>query len=561
MTDLKDMDLDQGAIQNANDNTVEATEGNTPSGGFFTGVGHGLETIPPGLRLAFGGSEETPAYQKQDVDLINSLSPSSNASMFNQFGYSVGSVLPLGLAGGVMGSVEPGPGTVTGAMALPGLVAKAEEKNRLLQQGVNPATAEEMGQTAGLATSASMVVPANPLGEVPLALKMAGGAVVQRALGKGQTVVASKILDDAGYHDMAEQYRDSDKNAAAGEYITGAFFGGMSHLHGQMIKPSDVDHADMATNLHQLEVESAPAIPANPVTRDMHIEAMRQATQQMMNGEPVDVSDIFTGGDVKFAIKPEEMTDHKAYANALEEAGFHEQADKYRDLIFNAESEDNFRQSNISLRDQASQQLAGLYSDRQSISDEINRPLSVSEKIGMADPITGERLQAIEEEMQKPGTSRIRLNQLEREHVMLTEGADMLDINDKLKQRQEGLTSDGEKTDQLIEQKQKEVDEYTKNVQKSIKKLNAKKAKVVKEAPSAPAEEPIAPEGLKPEVAGGNPAEDVLQRNPALEIVKEDGTGITTAADAIKEAGDTGQLETAKNVIQAAINCFLRSGE
>lgn len=77
--------------------------------------------------------------------------------------------------------------------------------------------------------------------------------------------------------------------------------------------PSDTDAALAVNNIHHLEIESAPGIPANVASRNAHVQAMDVATQNLMEDKPVDVANILV--DKQFVVKPAEQDtyDKEAY--------------------------------------------------------------------------------------------------------------------------------------------------------------------------------------------------------------------------------------------------------
>lgn len=130
------------------------------------------------------------------------------------------------------------------------------------------------------------------------------GAVLTPEMNAFQRGVTGEILDNAGYHDMAQQYQALDSRALATDAILGAAFGGVGHwLHpGNPMEahpeapmapriPTIVDAAQVdALARHRQSV--APGIPIDVETLNAHNEALTKATMDLLAGKPVDVVDV-----------------------------------------------------------------------------------------------------------------------------------------------------------------------------------------------------------------------------------------------------------------------------
>lgn len=562
----------QALIQKYNVDPNSISPENNPADTSQTGPAGPLTNLMRGVGSASVGEKmlgEPQSSIAPDLALLNSLEPAPGTSYLSGALYGLGSIGTTAVEGGLVG----GP---PGAAALTAAVTREERAQQLMAQGVDRDTAYRTSGLEGMATGALSIMPASPIGAVSdsaainVGAKMIGGAAAQRIIGASTAYSASKVLDDAGYHDMAKQYRQMDDDNAMSEYIQGAFFGGASHVHDMFIKPSDINQAMAVSNNHDLETNSPFGVPATPAARDAHIKSMIEAQRAVMGDEPFDVSGNFTGdkGDIAFAAKPQDLQVHKDYAAAMRKAGFENEASEYEQAIGLSEKNQG-RQDNLYSAMQehsyASRDLMNLQNDQNTLTNEIGRPLKMSELVSMTDPATGARLKSIEDELNTQITATRRAD-LQHEQRMVMESLDSDDlagIKKGVAERKEALEKERDTVTGNIEAKQGDVDKYTKNIERLTKKLtnaeNKRQAEIEQrrgeKTATAPAEaaQVGAPAGEHP-----GPVDEILRSNPDMLITKEGG-GTIRADEAIKEAANTEPLQTRKNILQALINCFMRT--
>lgn len=130
--------------------------------------------------------------------------------------------------------------------------------------------------------------------------------------GAGARKLSSMTLNDAGYTDMADQYKWND----AMSLIFDGAFGMVSGLHESPEKmtfedrvkailkmpQSAVDAALYADNVNNKALDSAPGIPADIETANGHDQVMDNGTAAMDRGETPDVTPVLDGN---FVEKPE----------------------------------------------------------------------------------------------------------------------------------------------------------------------------------------------------------------------------------------------------------------
>ncbi|EHC9920293.1 hypothetical protein JR485_002403 [Escherichia coli] len=225
----------------------------------------------------------------------------------------------------VVGTTLGGP--VGGAAAVTSLQGFSEFE-RLTAQGVDFRTAQEAGLVQGITAGAGTLIPMSlglraggALAEgVAAKLARTGESSVRRAaatavratpdiayaagtniaFGMAQRGLTAKTLRDGGYSEMANQYDVLDRQAIAIDAVLGVAFGGVGRFinsRGEStsapnFSPVDVDAALAANAAHHAEIDIAPGVPINVLSRNSHIQALRKAMSDVSQGRPVDVASI-----------------------------------------------------------------------------------------------------------------------------------------------------------------------------------------------------------------------------------------------------------------------------
>ncbi|EHC5044996.1 TPA: hypothetical protein ACH75A_000580 [Escherichia coli] len=225
----------------------------------------------------------------------------------------------------VVGTTLGGP--VVGAAAVTSLQGFSEFE-RLTAQGVDFRTAQEAGLVQGITAGAGTLIPMSlglraggALAEgVAAQLARTGESSVRRAaatavratpdiayaagtniaFGMAQRGLTAKTLRDGGYSEMANQYDVLDRQAIAIDAVLGVAFGGVGRFinsRGEStsapnFSPVDIDAALAANAAHHAEIDIAPGVPINVLSRNSHIQALRKAMSDVSQGRPVDVASI-----------------------------------------------------------------------------------------------------------------------------------------------------------------------------------------------------------------------------------------------------------------------------
>ncbi len=225
----------------------------------------------------------------------------------------------------VVGTTLGGP--VGGAAAVTSLQGFSEFE-RLTAQGVDFRTAQEAGLVQGITAGAGTLIPMSlglraggALAEgVAAQLARAGESSVRRAaatavratpdiayaagtniaFGMAQRGLTAKTLRDGGYSEMANQYDVLDRQAIAIDAVLGVAFGGVGRFinsrgestNAPNFSPVDIDAALAANAAHHAEIDIAPGVPINVLSRNSHIQALLKAMSDVSQGRPVDVASI-----------------------------------------------------------------------------------------------------------------------------------------------------------------------------------------------------------------------------------------------------------------------------
>lgn len=225
----------------------------------------------------------------------------------------------------VVGTTLGGP--VGGAAAVTSLQGFSEFE-RLTAQGIDFRTAQEAGLVQGITAGAGTLIPMSlglraggALAEgVAAQLARTGESSVRRAaatavratpdiayaagtniaFGMAQRGLTAKTLRDGGYSEMANQYDVLDRQAIAIDAVLGVAFGGVGRFinsrgestNAPNFSPVDIDAALAANAAHHAEIDIAPGVPINVLSRNSHIQALRKAMSDVSQGRPVDVASI-----------------------------------------------------------------------------------------------------------------------------------------------------------------------------------------------------------------------------------------------------------------------------
>lgn len=214
----------------------------------------------------------------------------------------------VGVAGQMLHALfDVGSQAVVGGPAMVGMLKAAGKSIEGVEEGLDVGTAMRKGAIEGTAAGVGVALPISmkPIAsKIPELVQQLGyGVAANVPLGIAQRGLTHQVLDAAGYKDMAEQYKALDEVGLMTDFVLGVAFGGLGHAieakgaRLPIISPSEVDAALTRRNAYHLEVDTAPGLAQNAQTRDAHVDSMLKATEDLIAGRPVDISETLRAAD------------------------------------------------------------------------------------------------------------------------------------------------------------------------------------------------------------------------------------------------------------------------
>lgn len=250
----------------------------------------GLSAIPSAIDAAFGTSTRDWWFENTTMERTSKrFTPNPRetgiAGQMLHALFDIGSQAVVGGPGAVLVSKTVG-GSMEG-----------------IEQGLDTLTAMKKGALEGGAAAAGVALPIAipPVAgsRIPALVQQLGyGVGTNVPMGVAQRGLTYQVLADAGYRDMAEQYKALDEGALLTDLVLGVAFGGLGHVLQAKgaklgaLNASDVDAALTKRNAYHIEVDTAPGLARDGQTRDAHVESVMKATQDLIEGRPVDVSEM-----------------------------------------------------------------------------------------------------------------------------------------------------------------------------------------------------------------------------------------------------------------------------
>lgn len=188
----------------------------------------------------------------------------------------------------------------------------------LRDEGVDDKTAQHVATMTGVLSGASFFAPAGLptrwLSEMEPAAQavtqLATGTSVNTAVGMGSRYLTSKLLENAGYLELAAQNRVLDGQAMLADMLSGAFFGGAHFFNGHaqaladqareaaesgILDPSIRDAAKVAQDARMAAIDRAPGIAVDGDSAHAHSQALEKALGDLLQDKPVDVGNLMDG--------------------------------------------------------------------------------------------------------------------------------------------------------------------------------------------------------------------------------------------------------------------------
>lgn len=187
----------------------------------------------------------------------------------------------------VAGSIVGGPG---GAAVTVGATQSAPTIMELEEQGIDPLIA---GKGASFDTAYAVASTALPgaFGTKTLT-KVGAGIALNVPIGIAQRASMSDTLRQSGYGEAADRYKPFDLTSIGIDAIFGAGFG-LLHVPEVRVPPEVIDAAMVAQDAQRRDTQSPFGLPINNEADRQIAAADARAMEQIANGEPVDVADLF----------------------------------------------------------------------------------------------------------------------------------------------------------------------------------------------------------------------------------------------------------------------------
>lgn len=196
----------------------------------------------------------------------------------------------------------------------------------LVKKGVDPGKAIAVGAVQGAGLGLGIYAPI--LGKTLAQRMLLGGAGFNVVQGTAMRGASDLILEGTpGEND----YAAFDATQLTLDVLLGLAFGGIAHLSpaqraqgaetmqrienwAKNLKPSDVDALAVMRQAQHINSDSMPGIPKEPVDIDRHVQSTRQAIEQLVRDEPVNVSDL---PQAKFEADPVRMQEMEANVKTM----------------------------------------------------------------------------------------------------------------------------------------------------------------------------------------------------------------------------------------------------
>ena len=274
-----------------------------------------------------GGTERQDKYFREHEDIFKSAvdywTPRPN---------EVGEAAQVvGNLAAMLPTVIASPGLAVGSAQL----SAAED---LVLKGASSGKAQAVGAVQGLGLGTGIWMPI--LGKTLTQRLLVGGAGFNVLQGIGTRGASGAILEGGP---GAEELKAFDGTAITLDALLGAAFGGVAHLSkaqraqgenawkrigewSKGLKPSDVDALATLRQAEHLNSDSLPGRPAEATDIEAHVQAMRQAVDDVLNGRPVDVAPIireanFLPDDARAKMQASTVEYLNAQAKTLIESG------------------------------------------------------------------------------------------------------------------------------------------------------------------------------------------------------------------------------------------------
>ncbi|MFT4271811.1 MAG: hypothetical protein QM578_12425 [Pantoea sp.] len=204
-------------------------------------------------------------------------------------------------------------------------ISQGATEDDLQQKGVSEEDASRIGFASSIPDALGFVAPAG-VGR-NIAERVLSGAAINAGLGVANRATVNGMLQNDGYKNIASQYQVWDKEGLIVDSVLGAAFGGLHHAgvvreqtYSAEASPA-VDASLSMNEQHSHDIGASPVIHGTPESLDAHNRAMEDASDAMLRGEPVDVSDHLNSFDGPIKDGAFDATQHSDMLSSLKEYG------------------------------------------------------------------------------------------------------------------------------------------------------------------------------------------------------------------------------------------------
>lgn len=202
----------------------------------------------------------------------------------------------VGAAGQIAGQLASG---VLQAVVSPALfvgTAAMSPAEDLVREGVDANTAVKAGMAQGVSAGIGMKIPYLGNGLATRVLSGVGGNVAQGTIG---AAVSENVLKENGFDKQAERFDPWDARGRVVDAMLGAVFGVMAHAGAKapakgeakapQFSPTDEAAVLVANQARHMEDITPQGRPVSDADATIHVDALKQAMDQVLRGEPVAV--------------------------------------------------------------------------------------------------------------------------------------------------------------------------------------------------------------------------------------------------------------------------------
>lgn len=210
----------------------------------------------------------------------------------------------VGIAGQVTGELLTMLPMVIASPSLAVASLQLGEGEELVRQGVPASKAQAVGAIQAAGLGLGIWVPI--LGRTLTQRMLVGGAGFNVFQGVTTRAASELVLEGTP---QAEMYKALDPTYLTLDTLLGLGFGGISHLSpsaraqggealervaawAQNLKPSEIDALAAMRQAQHMSADSMPGKPVEPKDAEFHVERIRQAIEQAVRDEPINVQDL-----------------------------------------------------------------------------------------------------------------------------------------------------------------------------------------------------------------------------------------------------------------------------